>query len=468
MFPFYFFPKFAFQARFGPSTETSSRQPATPAQGRWHPANKEEGLRSYRPGGLCPIDIGDCLVERYRVLHKLAWVPNGPSQYTSWVARDMKSSKVVQLDVFLSRTSSGVAVRRPEFVFKSFLMSLDASESRFFQKALTEHWINSPNGRHYCRVLELGFVNSDMWNEMLNDDGGYTVHKARRQALSLSSGVALLHEHGYIHGDICTRNIVFTAFQLRYLSNGEVGRLLGEPKTVSTTGYIGETGESADTGQVPRYTQLELDPTDVMKLDHVAVIKAFPPTLKNHFYASRRWTSNSSPEHIFGKSMMYFPSDDVWAVGCVIFELVTGVNPFPKLTEASALSNFQGTLGAIPGYLQRRWNIPKEAHDEEYSKRELRRSIRDRLREREYAHPDGNLPLAGTNQADAVPCHEERNSIKQKATKVTTRPLLSDEEYELIADLLEQILIYDSEKRPTMSEVLKHPWFERMEKRKRY
>jgi hypothetical protein len=54
-----------------------------------------ERLEYYRPGGYHPIEIGNCLHERYRTVHKL-----GHRTFsTIWLARDEQASKYVAVKV---------------------------------------------------------------------------------------------------------------------------------------------------------------------------------------------------------------------------------------------------------------------------------------------------------------------------------------------------------------------------------
>lgn len=48
----------------------------------------EETISAYEPGGLCPVDIGSKILDRYLVLDKLAFFREYRPRWTSWVARD--------------------------------------------------------------------------------------------------------------------------------------------------------------------------------------------------------------------------------------------------------------------------------------------------------------------------------------------------------------------------------------------
>jgi serine/threonine-protein kinase SRPK3 len=46
-----------------------------------------ESPHSYRPGGYCPVHLGDLYCQRYRVIHKLGF----GTYSTVWLARDLQS-----------------------------------------------------------------------------------------------------------------------------------------------------------------------------------------------------------------------------------------------------------------------------------------------------------------------------------------------------------------------------------------
>lgn len=130
----------------------------------------EEGFRAYRPGGLCPIELESVVHERYRILDKVG----STHRCTSWVARDQRcslslpllkciisnglldsSSELVQLDIFSAEFSGKATNSDHTKHFRNFIYS---SASSYFQKFLDEIWIDSANGPHLCRALELGVL----------------------------------------------------------------------------------------------------------------------------------------------------------------------------------------------------------------------------------------------------------------------------------------------------------------------
>lgn len=78
----------------------------------------DEGLNSYKPGGMCPVEVGDMIHERYKILGKRDY----DLYHTSWIARDLKYDSLPLLRLPLSpslsqRKRSNISI---SFSFSSF------------------------------------------------------------------------------------------------------------------------------------------------------------------------------------------------------------------------------------------------------------------------------------------------------------------------------------------------------------
>lgn len=61
------------------------------------------------------------------------------------------SSQLVQLDIFSANFSEKAANSHHTKHYRKFLKI--SSKTSYFQSCLNELWIDSANGRHFCRVL---------------------------------------------------------------------------------------------------------------------------------------------------------------------------------------------------------------------------------------------------------------------------------------------------------------------------
>ncbi|KAI9844257.1 MAG: hypothetical protein M1837_005667 [Sclerophora amabilis] len=403
---------------------------------RFNTADIEEGLSSYRSGGHCPIDLGDRVLDRYRVLDKFG-EREDPPQAISWLARDEQTSDLVQLEIFEAHSSRTFADSEPAKRFRNFANGLSGSATKCFQDVLHEGWVTSLNGEHLCRVLELGFVTSLKWDEKLSDENGYTAEEVREQALTLATGISQLHDRGFVHGNIKNDILVFTSTKVRKLSDEELLKLLGAPETVSAEDVTVHEGGPERKARLPCRMVFELDPTPFMEFEHATRIKAFPAQMRNAGKKSRRLPLNRSPESLFNESRPYQYSDDVWAFGCVIYELVTRIDPFVHhMTPEKAVFVLEEILGEIPIGLKNLWRTPPKPVYSDFDRPRVGGPLKKNLGKRLFMNP---------------PCDSDFS-------------VFGGEEHELLADLLERVFRYDPAKRPTMREVLEHPWFTSMGK----
>lgn len=140
-------------------------------------------------------------------------------------------------------------------------------------------------------------------------------------------------------------------------------------------------------------------------------------------------------------------AQDVWSFGCLIFEFITGQALFnvddldcaDEERDDDHLLQFCDTLGTLSEPLMSKWARSHIYFNEAGEK------IKSYIGEL----PDGyeNADTEGT-----FPTIEEMFDEAKRDT-------LGPEEAGTIKSLLRQILTYDAKKRPSTSDLLKHPWF---------
>ena len=154
-----------------------------------------ERLDYYRPGGYHPIMIGDCLGERYRVVHKL-----GHGTYsTTWLARDEKrNNRLVAVKVGIADSSS-----RETDVLSVLAGAQPISASHLHRTLIPcihdKFDVQGPNGVHPCYATAPARSSLSGTKE-----GSYTklfqVEVARALAAQLALATATVHAQGYVHG----------------------------------------------------------------------------------------------------------------------------------------------------------------------------------------------------------------------------------------------------------------------------
>lgn len=159
----------------------------------YEPITGVERLEYYQPGGYHPVQIGDYLHNRYRIVHKLG---HGPSS-TTWLARDRQLSSYAAVRVGTSNPHqhemdvlSRITDPAPE----------DKGREKPLLPAVIEDFsLHGPNGTHRCLV-----TNPTRCSLTDTKDASssclFQLQVARALAAQLAIAVARIHDLGYVHG----------------------------------------------------------------------------------------------------------------------------------------------------------------------------------------------------------------------------------------------------------------------------
>ena len=145
-----------------------------------------ENVQKYRYGGFFPVDIGQVISDRFKIIHKLGF--GGYS--TVWLARDQTFHRYVALKIVLAERSEAY-----ESVpnLRDFILGNPAC----FAAELERFTAHSHNGVHLCQVFPvLGPTLSNMalYNCRLFPD------VAKKFARQVAVALDTLHSSGFCHG----------------------------------------------------------------------------------------------------------------------------------------------------------------------------------------------------------------------------------------------------------------------------
>ncbi|KZF25835.1 kinase-like protein [Xylona heveae TC161] len=311
-----------------------------------------EPLHRYRPGGYHAVRLGDILNDgRYKILHKLGW--GGYS--TVWAARDLKDDRYVALKIMVSDPEK---CSQESKVMEA--INATGSGHPGFQHLLSmmNHFhLNGPNGTHNCLVLELlGPSVAELVERRYSDERlpGALAKSIARQALL---GLDCLHEHKIAHGDLHTRNLLFTIPSIQGLQEQE---LLAKLKPPETAIVKRKDGKVLCPG-VPEYlVRPTCYPAERSLSTQRIKIADFGESFLGNEVAERLHTPLvvRAPEAIFGDRLDY--RVDLWSMGCMLFELVTGQPPFDSIMikPVSLVSQMLETTGEdLPERWKPTWHI---------------------------------------------------------------------------------------------------------------
>ncbi|KAA8892829.1 kinase-like domain-containing protein [Sphaerosporella brunnea] len=324
-----------------------------------------ENPTMYRPGGFHPVAIGDELHDgRYRVIHRLSHGAYG----TVWMALDQRPVSTagtriryvaVKIGTASYNTTEATIIRqlhnRP---MSELFCSLNLADRETQQDVrgliitvLDEFDIHGPNGTHHCLVTELLGPSVSAVRDR-TDIGGWGVLPpsiARPVAVQCAEAVVLLHSQGIVHADLHTGNMLFAlTVDIHEWSVEEVYAALGHPREIPMHEAL-QNGWDIMAPHDPvsaHQPQCLVYPPAVSRL--WALCCSSPPTIRiidftesfpepwaaaaaaenRHLPGTPR--SVAAPELLLNLSTKVTKAIDVWALGCVIFELVSQGHPFRR------------------------------------------------------------------------------------------------------------------------------------------
>ncbi|KAI0391879.1 kinase domain-containing protein [Xylariaceae sp. FL0594] len=443
-----------------------------------------ENLKEYVAGGFHPVHLGDTFDGgRYLIVHKLGY----GGFATVWLAKDSTEKTCVALKILKARHSEKYHLKSPPLL-RTLLSG--SSEHLSGSAELRRFFFQGPNGRHLCLVLPLLGPSVSSLSSYLQVR--LQPWLARKAAYQVTQAVAALHRQGLCHGGEYLSNPV-SRLPDHDISNVDdwVNQFFPPPTTYMRESLSGEPAGP----EAPRYFVKALDflssPFVNLVSDNIKLID---------FDASFR--TSAPPNAILGINRQCMapelavgrlgsPASDVWALACSIFCMRSGLGVFQhfKFNSPGALMRILiATLGEddLPTeWRDTLWNdrgLPTDdpQKGQRLEKLESRWSLRD-LVFLVWDRPEGDVAKTGRmreprERHEPFPPHFDNLVWKPAAVKIdgvclsdvhdddtnellNAMPRISDEEAELLYDLLSKIFVYDAAKRPTAEEMLQHPWF---------
>jgi serine/threonine protein kinase len=149
----------------------------------------------YHEGGFCPIELGDCIADRFIVLHKL-----GHGGFaTVWLVRDdeKRYGRYVALKVFSADFSHDYNLKPTAAVHRLREFERDNGSPGLFALELEHIFHTSRNGRHLCQVFP---VLGPSLSSLNNDNFLLYPPFVRDFACQLARALDRMHALGVCHG----------------------------------------------------------------------------------------------------------------------------------------------------------------------------------------------------------------------------------------------------------------------------
>ncbi|XP_030623635.1 SRSF protein kinase 3 [Chanos chanos] len=361
--------------------------------------SEQEDPREYCYGGYHPVQIGDVLNKRYKVLSKLGWGYFA----TVWLCVDLRSGRYVavkllksgagftqagQDELTLLRCASGPTARHPL--------------SRRIVQLLDEFKIAGVNGIHMCLVLELLGPDLRTW-QLCFGTPGLELTCIKRILTQILEGLDYLHTHcKIIHTDIKPENILLSLETQSHQTKAGRPQILGNKST----------GNNAI---IPDWITLKIADLG----SSCWVYKHFCEEIQTRQYRSL--------EVLLGAD--YGPPADIWSLACLAFELATGDSLFEPRAgktfslEEDHIAHIIELLGKIPAAV---------ALSGKYSS--------------DYFNQKGDLKRIGVLRPWSLyeVLVEKYHFLLREAS--------------MFSDFLLHMLDFVPERRATAAQCLKHPW----------
>ncbi|OBZ79831.1 Serine/threonine-protein kinase SRPK [Grifola frondosa] len=294
-------------------------------------------------GGYYAAKPGLVFQSRYRVVNKLGW-----GQHSSvWLAEDqIRPEKPVAIKILSAHATEVQSQVAFELAILERIKDRKQTKNhlgRTHVLSLIDHFKeNSPHGEHLCLVTEvLGSTLAQC--QQLVHESQFPIVVVKTITRQLLMALDFLHSDcGIVHTDIKSDNIQFVcrdvtaavtlseeACRPEVLSGFPIPTMLSRPLKAVT---------ADDLLDPVRVRDLQVKLTDFgtaafIDGQHAELIQ--PAALR-------------APEVILGCG--WGPKADIWNLGCVVFELLTGTSLF-RLKSGPSFSAEQYHLGHMPGFL---------------------------------------------------------------------------------------------------------------------
>ena len=295
---------------------------------------EEEGKSGYKKGGYHPVKIGDIYKSRYEVISKLGWGHFS----TVWLANDLyaQPSQYVALKVVKSAPHYTEAAL-DEIELLQCVSSKDPAGKHFVVRLFDNFRHIGPNGEHIIMVFEV--LGKNILHLIDIHYRGLPIPVVKSIVKQILIGLDFLHrECKIIHTDLKPENILLFEqenIKMLHKNNKNNNNNNNNNNNSNNNVYNYENVCVYDNNSVlvfsnnnnnNNHQNILNNSNGNEKLHPITMVKIADLGnacwVDKHFTDSIQTRQYRSPEAIIRYE--YGSSVDIWSLGCIIFELVTG------------------------------------------------------------------------------------------------------------------------------------------------
>lgn len=402
---------------------------------------QEESVEEYKVGGYHPVSIGDVYyskTKKYIIIRKLGWGHFS----TVWLAKSSDDYVAIK---FVKSNSNYMEAAKDEIeILKNlkhpsndylkqykdyFSVESSSAGSENILTLLDNFEVNGPNGVHVCMVFEL--LGENILNLLYKFKqhkvpvakplkpitSGIPISIVKPIIKQMLSGLDYMHHCGIIHTDLKPENILIDLSNPQSLIDG-----------------LSLRSDSMPTS--PIHCSKPICEDELNEDVSVKIADLGNATYSHQHFTNQIQTRQYRSPEIILKRKTWGASTDLWSVGCIIFELITGdylFDPHDGKTftkDDDHLAQIIELLGEYPqdNYLLNCKATPK------FFKFDCRNNM--------VLKNIDNLKFWGLEDVFIEKYKFEANL-----------------ELDLLTDLIKKCLNYDFNERFTAKSLLNHPWF---------
>ncbi|KAH7311623.1 putative serine protein kinase [Stachybotrys elegans] len=404
-----------------------------------------EWAEAYCPGGYHPVHLGDTFKnDRYRVIRKLG----DGSFSTVWLARDTQNGTYVALKILVAdQSEAGTELQ----ILRHITTVAPAQAGQYITQLLDEFEHKGPNGTHKCLIFEpMGPSVNSMVEELPQFNPRrrdmivrYPPNMARAILKQSIQALELIHANGIAHGDFQPGNMLFCLSDIHKQPEDSL-RQENDAQGMSTSPLQRLDGKTDK--WAPRYLCISQPLTDFTPYADGLKIKL--SDMGGAYFFGNPPEKFVTPVGLRAPELILTGDVneklDIWSFGCILFELITGRPLFciPGLDgrDDNHLLALTAAIGPLPDELFKLWTTSSLYFT---PKREL-----------------FNCQIGGIG-TDGKPLMLKQFTMEELFDQAA--PDIDEEEAVEIKQLIRRILTYDPVNRPTATEILSDPWFQKID-----